>query len=434
MCARIKSTEVDKQTRLKKLEPIAIGIDVAKDSHWVTAVNQSGEILLKERVLNAPDDIHLLTKKLKKLKGDRCTGIDMVGGIATLVTLMLNEAGETVVHVPGRSVNRARTGLRGGEHKSDPTDALVIAEQVRTRRSDLRVMSLEDDVSASIRFLVTRRRTITVDQVRLTGRLHELLAAVNAGLEQKIKIKGRTSGYLLLSKFVTPKEIRDAGVEGIVAFLRSWERKLPNARKAAELAVKASQAQKTAIPGERIAAQHVKDMARQALENRAMINEIDEALVKELADHPDTTLIQSLPGMGVVLTAEFIAHAGNVVRYRNEGHLAAAAGLAPVLRQTGRTSFLTKPLGGNKNLKRACYQAAMVAIKYHLPSRIYYDRKRREGKSHRQAMIALARKRIGVLYALLKNRGTYLSPEVPMGLYTKTPRGGFKLITVRDAA
>lgn len=434
MCARMKSTDVAIPIRLKKREPIAIGIDVAKDSHWVTAVHHTGEILLKERVLNTPDDIDALTKKLKRLNGDRCVGLDMVGGIATLVSLMLNEAGETVVHVPGRTVNRARTGLRGGEHKSDPTDALVIAEQVRTKRRDLRVLTLEDDLSASIRFLVTRRRTITVDQVRLTGRLHELLAAVNAGLEQKMKIKGRASGYLLLSQFVTPQEIRDAGVEGIVAFLRSWNTKIPNTRQAAELAVKASQAQKIAIPGERVAAQHVKDMARQALENRAMIHEIDDALVKALADHPDTALIQSLPGMGVVLTAEFIAHAGSVVRYRNEGHLAAAAGLAPVLRQTGRTSFLTKPLGGNKHLKRACYQAALVAIKYHLPSRIYYDRKRREGKSHRQAMIALARKRIGVLYALLKNRGTYLSPDVSTERYTKTPRGGFKLITVRDAA
>ena len=71
------------------------------------------------------------------LGGERTVGIDVVGGIASLVTAVLLDAGERVVHVPGLAVNRARQGTTGGEAKSDPRDARVIAEQVRTRR-DLR--------------------------------------------------------------------------------------------------------------------------------------------------------------------------------------------------------------------------------------------------------------------------------------------------------
>ncbi|MFI6958182.1 hypothetical protein ACIBJI_32520 [Nocardia sp. NPDC050408] len=45
-----------------------------------------------------------------------------MGGIAGLATAMLLEAGHQLVHVPGPTVNRARHGTRGGEHKSDPRD------------------------------------------------------------------------------------------------------------------------------------------------------------------------------------------------------------------------------------------------------------------------------------------------------------------------
>jgi transposase len=57
-----------------------------------------------------------------------------------------------------------------------------------------------------------------------------------------------------------------------------------------------------------------------------------------------------------------------MARYRDGHHWAAVAGLAPVLRQTGRTRFITRPLGGNKALKRVLYQSAFATLKSHLPS------------------------------------------------------------------
>jgi transposase len=106
---------------------------------------------------------------------------------------------------------------------------------------------------------------------------------------------------------------------------------------------------------------------------------------------------------GVVLTAELIAEAGNLSRFRSADALAAAAGIAPVLRQSGRSRFLRRPSGGNKSLKRVFYQSAFCSLG-HDDSRAFYDRKRRAGKHHHQAVIALARRRINVLWALLTSR------------------------------
>ena len=73
--------------------------------------------------------------------GERRTGIDIMGGIASLLTTALLEAGESVVHVTGIAVNRARQGTRGGETKSDPRDARAIADLVRSRRKRRRSSS-----------------------------------------------------------------------------------------------------------------------------------------------------------------------------------------------------------------------------------------------------------------------------------------------------
>lgn len=106
--------------------------------------------------------------------------------------------------------------------------------------------------------------------------------------------------------------------------------------------------------------------------------------------------------MGVVLAAEFIAEAGNLSRFRSADALAAAAGLAPVLRQSGKTRFLRRPADGNKGLERVFYRSAFCSLSH--PNSAFYGCKRREGKRHHQAVIALARRRIDVLWTVLRTR------------------------------
>ena len=96
--------------------------------------------------------------------------------------------------------------------------------------------------------------------------------------------------------------------------------------------------------------------------------------------------------------------------FRDAGHLASYAGIAPVTRRSG-TSIRGEhaPKGGNKRLKRALFLSAFASLN-HPPSRAYYDRKRAQGKRHNQAIIALAHRRTDVLFAMLRD-----------GTPTKTP-------------
>jgi transposase len=208
-----------------------------------------------------------------------------------------------------------------------------------------------------------------------------------------------------LTKFVTPAELRAAGKKRLVRHLRAAGG-VPHVEALAERALAAAAEQTIAVPAERMSARLIKELAAEALATRTRVIGLDRELEDLLAHHPDAALIRSLPGMGAVLTAELIAAAGNLSRFRSADALAAAAGIAPVLRQSGKTRFLRRPAGGNKGLKRVFYQSAFCSLS-HPDSRAFYDRKRREGKRHHQAVLALARRRLNVLWAMLNNRQTF---------------------------
>jgi len=84
--------------------------------------------------------------------------------------------------------------------------------------------------------------------------------------------------------------------------------------------------------------------------------------------------------------------------------LAANAGLVPAARDSGKRVGNNKGMrGGNKVLKRVFYQSAFASLRSAPEYRVFYERKRAEGKRHTQALIALARRRVNVLWAMLRD-------------------------------
>jgi transposase len=394
-----------------------VGIDIAKEFHWVsvTVPDPTGRPaeVVSRRVPNDPEAIAAVIEEIEIIGaeyGPVMVGIDVLGGIARLVEVMLLQAGLDLVHVPGLAVKTARRATRGGEHKSDPRDARVIADLVRAR-DDLRVVTAASDADVTLGLLVGRRRELVVGQTRRIGRLRDLLCSVHPGLERVVDPTHKID-LVLLARYVTPAEIRRAGAARITAHLqRSGRHHGAVVDRLVTATVAAAQAQRVSVPGEQTAAAIVKDLAAEALQTRDKIGQLDAQIAELLVSHPDAALVRSLPGMGATLTAEFLAAAGGITRFANADQLASAAGLAPVLQQSGKVRYLRRAAGGDRTLKMIFYQAAFCALRYDPASRAYYDRKRREGKTHHQAVIALARRRINVLHAILRTRQPYrLSP------------------------
>ena len=262
---------------------MSIGVDAAKEVHWVTAVTQDGQILLDRKLDNTAEDIGRLVAELKALRGERLVGIDLLGGIATLVSAMLLAAGERLVHVPGLAVNRARQGGVGGQSKSDPKDARVIADQLRLRAADFRPVALESDAIAELRLLVSRRDEIVTDQTRRISRMRNLINTIHPDLERALDLTN-AGPLLLLARYVTAAEIRAARPKAIARHLRANAVRAPEALAAA--AFTAAQAQPDLrLPAEAVTADLVREMAAEAIAVRARIAALDRRLA-ELVRRP----------------------------------------------------------------------------------------------------------------------------------------------------
>jgi transposase len=144
------------------------------------------------------------------------------------------------------------------------------------------------------------------------------------------------------------------------------------------------------------------------------IGDTDAMIEERFRRHRHAEIILSMPGFGVILGAEFLAATGgDIAAFGSTDRLAAVAGLAPVPRDSGRISGnLKRPRRYNRRLLRACYLASHIAIRTDTASRIYYGRKRGQGKRHTQAVLALARRRLNVMWAMSRDHKPY-QPTAP---------------------
>jgi transposase len=94
----------------------------------------------------------------------------------------------------------------------------------------------------------------------------------------------------------------------------------------------------------------------------------------------------------------------DLASFATAGRLASYAGLVPVPQDSGRVSGnLRRPKRFNRRLRRVFYLSALSSLRTVGPSRQFYDRKRGERLVHSQALLALARRLVDVLWALLRD-------------------------------
>lgn len=384
------------------------GVDVGKGHHWVCLIDEDGATLWSSKVIN--DETAILDAIGQVgARADQVTwAVDVTGTMSGLLLALLAAHDQSVKYVPGRIVNKMTDTYRG-EAKTDARDAYVIAETVR-QRGDLTEVEVSATLVTELRMLVTHRTDLVADRVRLLNRLRDVLSGYFPALERAFDYAHSQGALVLLTGYQTPAAIRRAGATR----LRSWltKRKVRSTEQVAQAAVDAANAQHTVVPGQDVAASIVADLAGQLLLLDERIKDITARVTTTFRAHPQAEIIESLPGMGPILGAELIAAAGDLNGYANSGRLASAAGLVPVPRDSGRrTGNLHRPVRYSRKLRRVFYLSAQTAMMREGPNRDYYLKKRSEGDNHVQALICLSRRRVDVLWALLRdNRPFELNP------------------------
>jgi transposase len=302
-------------------------------------------------------------------------------------------------------VNRAAGGYRG-EGKTDARDAAVIADQARMRR-DLTPLTADTELITELRMLVAHRQDLVIDRTRLVNRLRDQLLNICPAIERVLDFANK-GPLILLTGFQTPAAIRELDSQDLTSWLReNGVRK--SAAHLAERVVQAADSQTISLPGEHMAARLVADLATQIMAFTEQLEHIETLIEERFSHHELAEVITSMPGTGVLLSAEFLAATGgDMAAFASADHLAGYAGLTPVPRDSGRISGNRhRPHRYNRDLNHVFYTSALINVRYNPESRTYYDRKRTEGKLHTQAVLALARRRVNVLWALIRDPRCY---------------------------
>ncbi|MEV4041275.1 IS110 family transposase [Streptomyces umbrinus] len=382
------------------------GVDAGKGHHWVTVVDETGAPVWSEKVNNDESAILTALGEILDLADEVRWAVDISGTSSALLLGLLGAHGQQAVYVPGRTVNRM-SGAYRGEGKTDARDAYVIAETARHRR-DLAVIDVPAQLAADLALLTAHRSDLMADRVRMINRLRDVLTGVFPALERAFDYSARKGPLVLLTGYQTPSAIRRRGRARLTSWLAN--RGVRSSDAVAATALEAAQAQQAALPGEDVAAQIVADLAAQILALEDRLKRIDKQISDVFHSHPQAEIIESMPGMGPILGAELVVAAGDLSAYADAGHLASAAGLVPVPRDSGRrTGNLHRPKLYSRRLRRVFYMSAQASIIREGPNRDFYLKKRGEGCKHVQAVIALARRRASVLWALLRDNRVFTS-------------------------
>lgn len=386
-----------------------VGVDVGKTHHWVCVLDTEGKKVLSVKTANDQNELAAVIAKVNNLAGESVWAVDIVGAPSALLLALLDQAGQSVRYASGRVV-AAMSAAYAGEGKTDAKDAYIIAETARLRR-DLTVIDQSTDLVRNLDLLTAHRADLIADRVRMINRLRDVMTSVFPSLEREFDYSSCKGALVLLTGYPSPERLRKVGVTRLAGWLRA--RRVRGYADIATRAVAAARSQQIVLSGQDIAASIITELATNVLALDERMKDLDTQIAATFDHHPEAEIIQSMPGFGPILGATLLVTAGDLRAFPSAGHLAAAAGLVPVPNDSGRRSGnLHKPHRYSRPLRHVFYLSAQTSMMREGPNRDYYLKKRAAGRTHTQAVVALARRRVDVLWALLRDQRTY-APTPP---------------------
>lgn len=391
---------------------VFIGLDVGKSEHHATALTADGTKIYDKPLPNSEPKVVQLLTKLTTQHGPALLVVDQPATIGALPVAVAQSLPDVdVAYLPGLTMRRV-ADLHAGSAKTDARDAYIIAETARTMPATLRAIAASDEQIAELAVLAGFDDDLLAQTTDTRNRLRGLLTQIHPGLERVVGPKLEHAGVLdALTRWPTPQALQTAGRGDVRKRIAKHNPRL--ATKLTEAIFEALAAQTVVVPGTSAAATIVPMLATQLAELYTQRDNVFSQVEALVDAHPLSGVLMSMPGVGVRTAARLLTEVVGK-HFKTAGHLASYAGIAPTTRRSGtsiRGEFANR--GGNKRLKSALYNSAFASLKSKDPtSRAYYDKKRAEHKTHKQAVIALARRRLDTLYAMLRD-GTFYQPPAP---------------------
>jgi len=383
---------------------ITCGIDWAEAHHDIALVDCDGQRLANQRIDTGVTGFGALMALLADHVEDPSRVAVAIETEKGLLVAALRAAGFTVYAINPRAVARYRERYAQAGGKSDPGDAVVLADILRTDQHLHRALPAVSELGAAVKVLARQHQeAIWARQVavnRLRSLLVEfypqaLIAFPNLTHKAALEVLGAAptpaSGMgLTRSRIVallrrSGRGNRPGLAERIMADLREPALRQPSRVEAAY--------------GEAVGA-----LVDSIAAMQAGIARLETTLKAEFDQHADAKILSPAPGLGPILAARVLAEVGDDrSRFDAAANLRAFAGTAPITKASGRSKIVRARHIRNRRLADACHWWAFAAISSSPGARAHYDRRRDIGDKHNAALRNLANKLLGRLWWCLQN-------------------------------
>ncbi len=389
-----------------KGEAVYVGWDWASRNHDLTVIDDAGAICARFAIGHDEMSLDKVLQDLASLAtpAELPVAIERPDGI---VVERLLAAGHPVVPVHPNSFHAARSRWGAGRAKSDPADSYMLADYLRTDGHRLRRLRPLDPATRELQALVRMRDDHVTARTAATNQLHALLEAHRPGANAIFSRLGSTIALAFMADYPTPESAARLGEGRLAMFCRRHSYR--GGRTPAELLQRLRGAAVAPVGVDPVVlAELVR--AQTALIQTALgtIAQLDAAIGAVLLAHPKAELLSPLPHIGEVNLAQVIAEIGPLLdRCESADQVAAACGVAPVTRQSGKSRNVQFRFSSNARARVALTCFADNARHGSPWAKHLYATARQRGIRHPHAVRIVARAWLRVIWVCWHTNTAY---------------------------
>ncbi|HZM74855.1 MAG TPA: IS110 family transposase [Candidatus Limnocylindrales bacterium] len=395
-----------------------LGDDWSEEHHDVELQDETGRVLARAKLPEGLAGMSRLHAMIGEHIGDE-VGNSSADGEDVVVRVgietergpwvqALIAAGYNVYAINPLQVARYREGDGVSGAKSDPADAHVLADMVRTKHARLRPVAGDSELAEAVKVLTRAHKTLIWEQSRHTLRLRQALLDFFPAAVAAYADLAAPDSLQLLTIAPDPASAARLSVQQIIEAL-ALARRHHRAARAQEIAAVLRDGQLTQPP--MVAAAYAASVRAQAAILSVLHTQIaamEQQVKAHFGEHPDVQVYLSQPGLGQLLGARVLAEFGDdPQRYRDAKARKNYAGTSPITRQSGKRKVVLARWVHNDRLVDAVGLQAFCALKASPGARAYYDRQRARGAGHRAALRQLGNRLVGILHGCLKTGTCY---------------------------
>ncbi|MGP3979208.1 IS110 family transposase [Streptomyces sp. 8N114] len=390
---------------------IYCGIDWAERTHDVALVDDTGTLVAKRHITDDAAGYQILLELLAEYGDTEENPIPVaIETSRGLLVAVLRTGKRKVFAINPMAAARYRDRHSVSRKKSDPGDALVLANILRTDMHAHRSMPTDSDLGRAIAVLARAQQDALWNRQQIANQLRSLLreyypSALDAFATWTNGLC-RPEARELLKAAPTPTRAARMTRPQLQAALKRAGRKRGIEAEADRVreVFRAEWAHQPPLVEDALGKQMLAlliqlDAACTAADNLA------EAVEEAFPQHPDAEILLSFPGLGIQLAARILAEIGDDrTRFADARGLKAYAGSSPVTRASGKKTAITRRWVKNDRLNHAGYLWAFSALRHSPGADTHYRRRREAGDWHAAAQRNLFNRMIGQLYHCLQHR------------------------------